>query len=787
MMRVVARRLAYPLNDRFWHGLYAYTRDNCYLEQNRSPMNRASGSEDDVYVSEDEHMHADDARLAQSDDEDEDEEMHADDVRVNQSEDEDEDMDADDVRANRSGSEETHPGPAESSETMVLNISANLLDMRIEGHGDAPATHSPTATDTATHSPTATDAATHSPTATDAATHSPTATDADISALTATDADISAPTATDADISAPTATDAATHSPTATDAAISALTATDTATHAPTATDAATHAPTASDAATHSPTATDAATHSPTATDTAISALTAIDVATHAPTASDAATHSPTATDAATHDMTMSDAATHDVTMSDTATHSPTASDADISAPTATDAMTHDPTVTDAATHSPTASDADISAPTASDTATHAPTASDAATHDVTMSNTATHAPTASDAATHGPTTSDAATHGPTATDAATHGPTTSDAATHGPTATDAAISALTMSDAATHGPTTSDAANRDMSVVTRTMTLAPKRPRPGSKCVDEPATKKVAINPLAAPNDTRDQELEVILADYPDKRPAMTSRMRKLAVALYAETPDVGGITKLLNTLEQTRAPAHDRVLAQTSAPRVGPARPVTLKDISKAVGNGIAVMNLVQAFEYVLWVAKWEVALKKHYPNLNHLFMEMLPVVDIAHGQQDGQTIYKLTGPLMQQANYAAKYDKAANEMMGETLTKRAYGRFNRQLATVKVFVYIALMGRGKFDRICCQTLNKSTLRDLLPIVLQDYKLFQFVVKKANVNYNCARLGIKDAQTWGAVCDLACHTGSTMFVDIVKQDKAVEEMMDRFVKNLL
>ncbi|KAJ2439142.1 hypothetical protein IWW46_004575 [Coemansia sp. RSA 2440] len=747
MMRVVARRLAYPLNDRFWRGLYAYTRDNCYLEQNRSPMNRASGSEDDVYVSEDEHMHADDARLAQSDDEDEDEEMHADDVRVNQSEDEDEDMDADDVRANRSGSEETHPGPAESSETTVLNISANLLDMRIEGHGDAPATHSPTATDTATHSPTATDAATHSP--------------------TATDADISAPTATDADISAPTATDTATHSPTASD----------TATHAPTATDAATHGPTATDAATHSPTATDAAISALTATDTAISALTAIDVATHAPTASDAATHSPTATDAATHDVTMSDAATHDVTMSDTATHSPTASDADISAPTATDAMTHDPTVTDAATHSPTASDADISAPTASDADISAPTASD----------TATHAPTASDAATHDVTMSDTATHAPTASDAATHGPTTSDAATHGPTATDAAISALTMSDAATHGPTTSDAANRDMSVVTRTMTLAPKRPRPGSKCVDEPATKKVAINPLAAPNDTRDQELEVILADYPDKRPAMTSRMRKLAVALYAETPDVGGITKLLNTLEQTRAPAHDRVLAQTSAPRVGPARPVTLKDISKAVGNGIAVMNLVQAFEYVLWVAKWEVALKKHYPNLNHLFMEMLPVVDIAHGQQDGQTIYKLTGPLMQQANYAAKYDKAANEMMGETLTKRAYGGFNRQLATAKVFVYIALMGRGKFDRICCQTLNKSTLRDLLPIVLQDYKLFQFVVKKANVNYNCARLGIKDAQTWGAVCDLACHTGSTMFVDIVKQDKAVEEMMDRFVKNLL
>ncbi|KAJ2297460.1 hypothetical protein IW139_002819, partial [Coemansia sp. RSA 353] len=51
---------------------------------------------------------------------------------------------------------------------------------------------------------------------------------------------------------------------------------------------------------------------------------------------------------------------------------------------------------------------------------------------------------------------------------------------------------------------------------------------------------------------------------------------------------------------------------------------------------------------------------------------------------------------------------------------------------------------------------------------------------VKKANINYNCTRLGIKDAQTWGAVCDLACHTGSTMFVDIVKQDKAVEDMMD-------
>ncbi|KAJ2181222.1 hypothetical protein GGF45_001629 [Coemansia sp. RSA 551] len=438
-------------------------------------------------------------------------------------------------------------------------------------------------------------------------------------------------------------------------------------------------------------------------------------------------------------------------------------------------------------THGPTASDADISAPTASDADISTPTASDAMTHSPTATDAMTHGPTATDAMTHGPTATDAMTHGPTATDAATHDMTMSDTATHDMTMSDAATHGLTTSDAATHGPTTSVTASRDMSVVTRTMTLAPKRPRPGSKCVDEPATKKVAINPLAAPNDTRDQELEVILADYPDKRPAMTSRMRKLAVALYAETPDVGGITKLLNTLEQTRAPAHDRVLAQTSAPRVGPARPVTLKDISKAVGNGIAVMNLVQAFEYVLWVAKWEVALKKHYPNLNHLFMEMLPVVDIAHGQQDGQTIYKLTGPLMQQANYAAKYDKAANEMMGETLTKRAYGGFNRQLATAKVFVYIALMGRGKFDRICCQTLNKSTLRDLLPIVLQDYKLFQFVVKKANVNYNCARLGIKDAQTWGAVCDLACHTGSTMFVDIVKQDKAVEEMMDRFVKNLL
>ncbi|KAJ2137110.1 hypothetical protein IW139_002793 [Coemansia sp. RSA 353] len=707
MMRVVARRLAYPLNDRFWRGLYAYTRDNCYLEQNRSPMNRASGSEDDVYVSEDEHMHADDARLAQSDDEDEDEEMHADDVRVNQSEDGDEDMDADDVRANRSGSEETHPGPAESSETTVLNISANLLDMRIEGHGDAPATHSPIATD--------------------AATHSPTATDADISALTATDADISAPIATDTATHAPTASDAATHSPTASDAA----------THSPTASDADISTPTASDADISAPTATDAMTHSPTVTDADISAPTATDAMTHGPTASDADISAPTASDADISAPTATDAMTHSPTATDAMTHSPTA----------TDAMTHSPTVTDAATHSPTASDADISAPTASDTATHAPAASDTTTHDVTMSDTATHDVTMSDAATHGPTTSDAATH----------------------------------------GPTTSVTANRDMSVVTHTMTLAPKRPRPGSKCVDEPATKKVAINPLAAPNDTRDQELEVILADYPDKRPAMTSRMRKLAVALYAETPDVGGITKLLNTLEQTRAPAHDRVLAQTSAPRVGPARPVTLKDISKAVGNGIAVMNLVQVFEYVLWVAKWEVALKKHYPNLNHLFMEMLPVVDIAHGQQDGQTIYKLTGPLMQQANYAAKYDKAANEMMGETLTKRAYGGFNRQLATAKVFVYIALMGRGKFDRICCQTLNKSTLRDLLPIVLQDYKLFQFVVKKANINYNCARLGIKDAQTWGAVCDLACHTGSTMFVDIVKQDKAVEEMMDRFVKNLL
>ncbi|KAJ2419806.1 hypothetical protein GGF47_004533, partial [Coemansia sp. RSA 2524] len=91
MMRVVARRLAYPLNDRFWRGLYAYTRDNCYLEQNRSPMNRASGSEDDVYVSEDEP--ANNARPTQSDDKD----MHVDDARTNQSDNED-----------------THSGQAES-------------------------------------------------------------------------------------------------------------------------------------------------------------------------------------------------------------------------------------------------------------------------------------------------------------------------------------------------------------------------------------------------------------------------------------------------------------------------------------------------------------------------------------------------------------------------------------------------------------------------------------------------------------------------------------------------
>ncbi|KAJ2187837.1 hypothetical protein EV181_002538, partial [Coemansia sp. RSA 532] len=85
----------------------------------------------------------------------------------------------------------------------------------------------------------------------------------------------------------------------------------------------------------------------------------------------------------------------------------------------------------------------------------------------------------------------------------------------------------------------TTTAAHHSLPVVTHTMTLAPKRPCPGSKCVDEPATKRVAINPLAASTDMRDQELDVILADYPDKRPAMTSRMMKLAIALYAEMPD--------------------------------------------------------------------------------------------------------------------------------------------------------------------------------------------------------------------------------------------------------
>ncbi|KAJ1785911.1 hypothetical protein LPJ67_003784, partial [Coemansia sp. RSA 1938] len=85
-------RLAYPLNDRFWRRLYAYTRDNCYLEQNRSLINRVSGSEDNVYVSEDEP--ANNARPTQSGDKD----MHVDDARTNQSDNED-----------------THSGQAESS------------------------------------------------------------------------------------------------------------------------------------------------------------------------------------------------------------------------------------------------------------------------------------------------------------------------------------------------------------------------------------------------------------------------------------------------------------------------------------------------------------------------------------------------------------------------------------------------------------------------------------------------------------------------------------------------
>ncbi|KAJ2143564.1 hypothetical protein IW136_001623 [Coemansia sp. RSA 678] len=614
MMWVVAKRLAYPLNGTFWQGMSTYTRRNCYLEQNRRPMNRASGSEDDVYVSEEEP--------------------------------------ADDVHMNRSGGENTHPDQAESSEATVLNISADLFDMSIGELDEAPA------------------------------------------------------------ISAPASSDAATHDLNASDAAMS-----------------------------------NAATHDLNASDAAMS-----DGATQDPNASDAAT-----SDAATHDSNVSDAA-----MSDSATHNPNASDAAMS-----DAAMSDAAMSDATTHNPNASDA----------ATHNLNVSDVAMSDAAMNDAAMSTPTASTRTASAPAASTLTASTPTASTPIASVPAASAPTASAPTASTPTASTLTAS----------DAANRDMPIVTRTMALAPKRPRPGSKCVDEPATKKVAINPLADSTDIGDQELDVILADYPDKRPAMMSRMTKLAVALYAETPDVDCITKLLNALHQTGVPAHDHMLVQTCAPRVVPARRVTLKDISKAVGNGIAVMNLVQAFEYVLWVAKWEVALRRNYPRNSYLFMEMVPVADIANGQRDGQTIYKLTGPLMQQANYATKYDKAANEMMGEELGRGARNWFNCQLATAKVFVYIALMGRGKFDRICCQTLNKSTLRDLLPIVLQDYKLFQFVVKKANVNYNCTQLGIKDAQTWGAVCDLACHTGSTMFVDIVKQDKAVEDMMDRFVKNLL
>ncbi|KAJ2221976.1 hypothetical protein IW143_001611 [Coemansia sp. RSA 520] len=312
-------------------------------------------------------------------------------------------------------------------------------------------------------------------------------------------------------------------------------------------------------------------------------------------------------------------------------------------------------------------------------------------------------------------------------------------------------------------------------------MTLGLKRPRPGSKCVDEPATKKVMIDPYEDLTDPSEQELNIILTNYPGRRPAITSGMKKLALALYAKPPDVSSITKLSNV------PPHARAPTQPAAPNVVAGHTVTLKDISKAKGRGEAVMNLVQAFEYVLWVAKWEVALRRNFPERERLFMEMLPVVDIANGQHKGQTIIDLNRALGLQASNAKEFDKVVKDMMGGEIVGKAREDFNRQLATARVFVYTALIGRGKFDRICCQSMKKSTLRSQLDKVMVDYKFFQYVVNKANIDYVCTDLNIKDAQGWGAVCDIACFTGSNLFVNAVKQDKAVEKMMDTFVKSLL
>ncbi|KAJ2131804.1 hypothetical protein GGF48_001341, partial [Coemansia sp. RSA 921] len=207
----------------------------------------------------------------------------------------------------------------------------------------------------------------------------------------------------------------------------------------------------------------------------------------------------------------------------------------------------------------------------------------------------------------------------------------------------------------------TTAAAYHGLPVVSRSMTLGLKRPRPGSKCVDEPATKKVMIDPYEDLTDPSEQELNIILTNYPGRRPAITSGMKKLALALYAKPPDVSSITKLSNV------PPHARAPTQPAAPNVVAGHTVTLKDISKAKGRGEAVMNLVQAFEYVLWVAKWEVALRRNFPERERLFMEMLPVVDIANGQHKGQTIIDLNRALGLQASNAKEFDKVVKDMMG------------------------------------------------------------------------------------------------------------------------
>ncbi|KAJ2533454.1 hypothetical protein IWW43_002727, partial [Coemansia sp. RSA 1935] len=198
----------------------------------------------------------------------------------------------------------------------------------------------------------------------------------------------------------------------------------------------------------------------------------------------------------------------------------------------------------------------------------------------------------------------------------------------------------------------TTAAAYHGLPVVSRSMTLGLKRPRPGSKCVDEPATKKVMIDPYEDLTDPSEQELNIILTNYPGRRPAITSGMKKLALALYAKPPDVSSITKLSNV------PPHARAPTQPAAPNVVAGHTVTLKDISKAKGRGEAVMNLVQAFE---------------------LFMEMLPVVDIANGQHKGQTIIDLNRALGLQASNAKEFDKVVKDMMGGEIVGKAREDFN------------------------------------------------------------------------------------------------------------